>query len=179
MAQTLEAIKYDNGELYVLNQLLLPHVTHFDKVSTIQDGHAAIKEMKTRGAPAIAIVAALSLAVDLQSRSKQGEFDTPASAVEFVRTSLEYLKTSRPTAVNLFDAAGKLWRIVEQRAQTATTPLDIVNTYVSAAVTMLAEDVNDNKNIGAHGAKFILENSKNSHVSVLTHCNTGYAYSIS
>jgi methylthioribose-1-phosphate isomerase len=173
MAQTLEAIKYENGELYVLNQLLLPHVTHFDKVYTIQDGHAAIKEMKTRGAPAIAIVAALSLAVDLQSRSKLGEFDTPASAVEFIRSSLEYLKNSRPTAVNLFDAAGKLWRIVEQRATIAANSLDIVETYVTAAVTMLAEDVKDNRNIGAHGAKFILENSKASQVSVLTHCNTG------
>ncbi|CAO3690020.1 unnamed protein product [Umbelopsis vinacea] len=173
MAQTLEAIKYENGELYVLNQLLLPHVTHFDKVCTIQNGHAAIKEMKTRGAPAIAIVAALSLAVDLQSRSKLGEFDSSASAVEFIRSSLEYLKTSRPTAVNLFDAAGKLWRIVEQRAETATNSLDIVDSYVAAAVTMLSEDVKDNKNIGAHGAKFIMENAKGSQVSVLTHCNTG------
>jgi methylthioribose-1-phosphate isomerase len=129
--------------------------------------------MKTRGAPAIAIVAALSLAVDLQSRSKLGEFDTSASAVEFIRSSLEYLKTSRPTAVNLFDAAGKLWRIVEQRAETATNSLDIVDSYVAAAVTMLSEDVKDNKNIGAHGAKFIMENAKDSQVSVLTHCNTG------
>ncbi|KAG2182495.1 hypothetical protein INT43_007426 [Umbelopsis isabellina] len=173
MAQTLEAIKYSNGELYVLDQLQLPHLTHFDKVTTIQDGHAAIKEMKTRGAPAIAIVAALSLAVDLQNRYNLGEFDSTSSAVEFVRQSLEYLKTSRPTAVNLFDAAKKLWLIVEERAKIASSSLDIVDTYVKAAETMLEEDVKDNKNIGAHGAKFILENSKSSKVSVLTHCNTG------
>ncbi|KAJ2963406.1 hypothetical protein NQZ79_g1517 [Umbelopsis isabellina] len=173
MAQTLEAIKYSNGELYVLDQLQLPHLTHFDKVITVQDGHAAIKEMKTRGAPAIAIFAALSLAVDLQNRSNLGEFDSVASAVEFVRTSLEYLKTSRPTAVNLFDAAKKLWLIVEERAKIASNSLDIVDTYVKAAETMLEEDVKDNKNIGAHGAKFILDNSQSSKVSVLTHCNTG------
>lgn len=173
MAQTLEAIKYSNGELYVLDQLQLPHLTHFDKVTTIQDGHAAIKEMKTRGAPAIAIVAALSLAVDLQNRNNLGEFDSATTAAEFVRESLEYLKTSRPTAVNLFDAAKKLWLIVEERAKVASTSLDIVDTYVKAAETMLEEDVKDNKNIGAHGAKFILDNSDSSKVSVLTHCNTG------
>lgn len=61
----LEAIKYERGTLEVLDQLRLPHESHFDKVSTCSEAFDCIKSMRVRGAPAIAIVAALALAVEL------------------------------------------------------------------------------------------------------------------
>jgi methylthioribose-1-phosphate isomerase len=130
--------------------------------------------MKTRGAPAIAIVAALSLAVDVHARFENGEFETVDQVVKFLHESLEYLKTSRPTAVNLFDAAAKLWALIEATAKDAKEPATVVNAYLEAAEQMLVDDVKDNKNIGKYGAEYILENAKNKEsISVLTHCNTG------
>ncbi|KAG5854058.1 hypothetical protein ANANG_G00033490 [Anguilla anguilla] len=64
---TLEAIRYRPGSLQILNQLLLPHESVFDEIRSVQDGFEAIKSMKVRGAPAIAIVGCLSLAVELQA----------------------------------------------------------------------------------------------------------------
>ena len=61
-----------------------------------------------------AIVAALSLAVDLFDRHAQRQFQTASEVVRFVQASLEYLKTSRPTAVNLFDAAAILENFIEE-----------------------------------------------------------------
>ncbi|KAI8084963.1 S-methyl-5-thioribose-1-phosphate isomerase [Halteromyces radiatus] len=173
---TLEAIKYTPGHLEILDQLALPHETIYEQVKTIEDGHAAIKTMKTRGAPAIAIVAALSLAVDVSARHARGEFgQSAATAFTFLENSLEYLKTSRPTAVNLFDAANKLSAINQQAASIdSATASSVVQTYVQAAEQMLVDDVQDNKNIGKHGADFIIKNVKNNKdISVLTHCNTG------
>lgn len=130
--------------------------------------------MKTRGAPAIAIVAALSLAVDVNTRFESGEFKSVSDVVKFLHESLEYLKTSRPTAVNLFDAAAKLEIIIQSSAKNATEPITVVNAYLEAAEQMLIDDVKDNKNIGKYGAEYILENAKDkSNISVLTHCNTG------
>lgn len=130
--------------------------------------------MKTRGAPAIAIVAALSLAVDVHTRSQNGEFKTVDEVVQFLHESIEYLKTSRPTAVNLFDAAAKLWDVIQKTAATTQDPQVVVLAYIEAAEQMLVDDVKDNKNIGKFGADYIVEHAKQKdNISVLTHCNTG------
>jgi methylthioribose-1-phosphate isomerase len=67
MTQTLESIRYSRGTLEILDQLQLPFTTAYEKVKDTIDGHHVIKTMKTRGAPAIAITAALSLAVEVYS----------------------------------------------------------------------------------------------------------------
>ncbi|KAG0166673.1 S-methyl-5-thioribose-1-phosphate isomerase [Apophysomyces sp. BC1015] len=171
-AKTLEAVQYTRGSLRILDQLALPHETVFEPIHTIQEGHAAIKTMKTRGAPAIAIVAALSLAVDVTARADK--FESVEAVSTFLQESLEYLKTSRPTAVNLFDAAAKLREIILVSAANAQSPAVVIEAYVTAAEKMLVDDVQDNKNIGKYGAEFIVNNVKNSEkIGVLTHCNTG------
>ncbi|KAI8969824.1 S-methyl-5-thioribose-1-phosphate isomerase [Pilobolus umbonatus] len=173
-AKTLEAIQYKRGDLRILDQLLLPHESVYERVCDIQQGHHVIKAMKTRGAPAIAIVAALSLAVDIHHRYESGQFTSVTEVVQFIKNSLEYLKTSRPTAVNLFDAAGKLDTLIAQYSKTATDPSGVVMTFIEAAEQMLVDDVKDNKNIGKYGADYILQNVKDKdNISVLTHCNTG------
>ena len=62
---SLQAIKYANNQLQIIDQLQLPFVTEYIPIRSAQDGWHAIKEMRVRGAPAIAIVAILSLAVEL------------------------------------------------------------------------------------------------------------------
>ncbi|KAG9624279.1 Methylthioribose-1-phosphate isomerase, partial [Aureobasidium melanogenum] len=173
----LEAIKYSRGKLDILDQLQLPHTEVYDEVKSAQDAWHAIKEMRTRGAPAIAIVAALGLAVELELIAEKNELSNIAEEVElFIKEKLEYLVTSRPTAVNLADAARKLQKIVQSaaRAQDASGP-SVKDAYVKAAEQMLVDDVSDNKAIGEHGADWILKNAAGGkdQVSILTHCNTG------
>ena len=59
--------------------------------------------IQVRGAPAIAIVGCLSLAVELE----QKKFDSLVDLSAFVVDRLNYLVSSRPTAVNLADAAAR------------------------------------------------------------------------
>ena len=62
--------------------------------------------MNVRGAPLIADVAALGLAVDLLKH--RAGFSSAAQAVDFVKKSAAHLRTSRPTAVNLFIAMDEI-----------------------------------------------------------------------
>lgn len=166
----LEAIRYRDGQLQILNQLKLPHQEEYDHIRSAEDGWHAIKDMRTRGAPAIAIVAALALAVELQA----GNISSHAEEVgTFILEKLNYLVTSRPTAVNLADAARKLKHVTETaiRAHNSTGG-SVAAAYCSAAAQMLEDDVSDNENIGKHGAEWIAKQA-GSQVSVLTHCNTG------
>lgn len=177
----LEAIKYRRGSLQILDQLKLPHVEDYDNVESSQDAWHAIKEMRVRGAPAIAIVAALALAVELSVLQTNGKLSDSAEGIRiFVLEKLRYLVTSRPTAVNLADAVRKLERIVYSKSTIQDiTGRDVVDAYVEAAEKMLLDDVRDNKKIGMHGVEWILKNTeagkRNGRVSVLTHCNTGSA----
>ena len=171
----LQAIKYERGKLEILDQLRLPHEEVFVDIKLSSDAFKAIKTMQVRGAPAIAIVAALSVAVHISHEKLENASDESA---EFIRRQLTYLVTSRPTAVNLADAATKLTKIVDDVASQPNSTASIVNAaYTKAAEQMLLADVQDNENIGKHGAAWIRNNAdKNSidgKVSVITHCNTG------
>jgi methylthioribose-1-phosphate isomerase len=179
MSNVLKAIRYSNETkptLDILDQLLLPHKSEYISIKSSQDGWNAIKSMSTRGAPAIAIVAALSLSVELYNNPSIKE-DTASSTKDFIHERLTYLVTSRPTAVNLEDASKKLKILVDKEtSRPDSTKESVIKAYEKAAFTMLEDDVKDNEAIGKNGAEWILKNvtdSKQRKVNIITHCNTG------
>ena len=101
---TLEAIRYSRGSLQLLDQLQLPGATHFMAIADCEQCWTAIRDMNVRGAPAIAIAGALGLAVELWS--KKDSFADGAAVAAFVVERLDYLHTSRPTAVRAVRSAG-------------------------------------------------------------------------
>ncbi|KAL4789025.1 hypothetical protein BDV19DRAFT_40566 [Aspergillus venezuelensis] len=174
----LEAIRYNGGKLSIIDQLQLPFLESYIDIQTSEEGWQTIKKMQVRGAPAIAIVAALSLASELQQLLTQNKLPTNAEEVAvFIIERLTYLVTSRPTAVNLSDAARKLESIVSKSAQTSgATAQEVASTFIIAAEAMLIKDIEDNTAIGEHGARWISTKAlpeQQSKAIVLTHCNTG------
>lgn len=183
----LQAIKYtpaSNGRparLEILDQLLLPHTSTYFDIASCEDGFDSIKQMKVRGAPAIAIVAALALAAELSQANYTSQ--SAETTKTHIIDRLHYLKQSRPTAVNLSDAVRKLSKITTDAALTRdASSQTVVEAFISAAERMLVDDVSDNKAIGAHGAEWILANTKAGQlkkssepheIKILTICNTG------
>jgi methylthioribose-1-phosphate isomerase len=166
---TLQAIQYTRGSLKILNQLELPHSSTYVPIKDCEDAYDAIKSMVVRGAPAIAIVAALALAVELENSNSRAL--PVVEARDIISEQLDYLVTSRPTAVNLSDAATKLKAVVADITKDGN---QVVECYIQAAEKMVVDDVVDNKNIGDFGAQWILDNAGGEQkVAVLTHCNTG------
>ncbi|KAK2645196.1 hypothetical protein Ddye_020391 [Dipteronia dyeriana] len=169
---SLQAICYKRGSLQLLNQRKLPLETTYLDILNAKDGWLAIRDMVVRGAPAIAIAAALSLAVEVFNLDAFN--GTSFDAASFLGDKLEYLVSSRPTAVNLSDAATKLKEIITKAVSTASEPNTVFQAYIEAAEIMLEDDVASNRAIGSYGAKFLQHQLKHTRrLSVLTHCNTG------
>ncbi|KAJ5774652.1 Initiation factor 2B alpha/beta/delta [Penicillium paradoxum] len=174
----LQAIKYSKGNLEILDQLQLPFVETYIPIRTTEDAWHAIKDMKVRGAPAIAIVAMLALASELTSAMESGNLpQSSESACQYISDKLAYLVTSRPTAVNLADAARKLEAVVTNRTQApGSQGPEVAAAFIQAAEDMMGSDLQDNQRIGHHGAEWIATHAAKpgkSEVAVLTHCNTG------
>ncbi|KAJ5974021.1 Methylthioribose-1-phosphate isomerase [Penicillium waksmanii] len=174
----LQAIKYNQGHLEILDQLQLPFVEKYIPIQNSEDGWEAIKSMKVRGAPAIAIVAMLALCSELYALGTAGNIPTaPADAQDYINKKLAYLLTSRPTAVNLSDAARKLEVLTaEAAARPGSTGQDVTKAFIGAAEEMLGKDLQDNQQIGYNGAEWIMKHAAKPdipNVAVLTHCNTG------
>lgn len=178
----LEAIRYERGNLKILDQLKLPYEEVFLNITGPEDAWTAIKKMQVRGAPAIAIVAALSLAVwgaqHLQDAATKSSLGSQIIVAKTLSQYLTYLVTSRPTAVNLADAASKLDAVITAAVvEPGATALKVIEAYIEAAEQMLVDDVHDNENIGRFGGEWLLANTEAAQmgekVSILTHCNTG------
>ncbi|KAI0482697.1 methylthioribose-1-phosphate isomerase [Xylariaceae sp. FL0804] len=193
----LQAIRYSRGRLEVLDQLRLPHEQHYDLVSTSEEAYDCIKSMRVRGAPAIAIVAALAHAVELHNGSCGAS--TPEETISYIDGRLAYLKQSRPTAVDLTNAIDQLGAVVRAVDVSGGTAAGgggggegardaIVAAYIAAAEEIFRKDRETNLLIGEHGVAWLLENAagggggggdeeeekkKKKTISLLTHCNTG------
>ena len=89
----LQAIQYERGSLRLLDQRKLPHETTLIPVNDPESGWHAIKDMAVRGAPAIAVSAALCLAVDLAKKGSGKQFPGPHEAEAYIDDRLKYLVT--------------------------------------------------------------------------------------
>lgn len=168
----LEAVKYQRGKLEVLDQLRLPHEFHYDLVSTRQEAFDSIATMRVRGAPAIGIVASLGLAVELHNNPIAAASEP--ELITRIDEALDYLKESRPTAVDLSNAIAQLKAIIrtaEGNGQSA-----IVESFIGEAERIFKQDLQNNLSIGDFGTQWLQSQASASaeqKISVLTHCNTG------
>lgn len=168
---TLQAIKWENGKLEILDQILLPAMSRYISVRGVEDGWKVINNMQVRGAPAIAIVGCLSLATEI----KNEKYIDKKNLRQDVEGKLNYLVSARPTAVNMKIAADELIQLANKLSKDETVNvIEMQERFIKAIEAMLEKDIADNKAIGDYGAQEILKNvSGDNFVRILTHCNTG------
>ena len=172
---SLEAIRFEPGKLLLLNQLKLPLEEVYEDCSTPEKGFDAIRTMMVRGAPAIALAAALSVAAHLRN-VPDSSFKDAVDRVAQTKRWLVFLNDSRPTAVNLFEATKKLCEFCDkwiEKNEKAGTQMQFVQDFEQKCSALLEADVQDNRNIGEAGAQHILSLFPGRSVQMLTHCNTG------
>jgi methylthioribose-1-phosphate isomerase len=93
---------------------------------------------------------------------------------------LDYLKESRPTAVDLTNAIDQLKLTIRTAAATVNKGEDggeiIIQAYIEEAEKIFKKDLQNNIAIGEFGSNWLSETagaSGGKPISVLTHCNTG------
>src|SRR5262249_33482728 len=101
--QTLAWIGSVDGYLRLLDQTRLPTEVVYQDCRTVEEVWEAIRSLRVRGAPAIGIAAAYGLVLGMQ-RFPGGSYDHRLKEVS------DYLRGSRPTAVNLAWALDRLQR---------------------------------------------------------------------
>lgn len=156
-----ESVGFDtaNNKAVFIDQTLLP--TEYKEVFTddFDEIFDAVKMLKVRGAPAIGVFTAISLAV-LMNKSRA---DTYENLFAELKDYAEKLILCRPTAVNLKWATEEMLRTAKN-----STAENFKEMLINQALKMIADDIAVCRKIGEYGAE-ILENCS----SVLTHCNAG------
>ena len=92
------------GQLWLIDQTLLPLEVREIACRTVQAVWDAIKRLAVRGAPAIGVSAAYGVVLGLQAASPP----SPAGWLAAAEAAADHLATSRPTAVNLFWALNRM-----------------------------------------------------------------------
>lgn len=168
----LQSVKYVDGKLSVIDQLKLPGELVYVDVTSQEDAWDVIRKMQVRGAPLIGMVAALGLAVDVNSKRNE-VFSTPSDIVEYILKSTAYLRTSRPTAAPLFIVMDKLDKMAKDALKNGKSVNEIVDMLCICCAQMLQEDVDCNKAMGDYGVDYITTIVQRKKLRVLTICNTG------
>jgi methylthioribose-1-phosphate isomerase len=159
---TLEWIGDENGRLRLIDQTLLPVECRQIECRTVECVWEAIRALRVRGAPAIGVAAAYGVVLGLQ---EAGVSSRRQSDVR-LRSVMEYLATSRPTAVNLFWALERLRRVAADRPDLDARQLRA--RLLDEAREIEREDRDMCAAIGRHGAELLADG-----MGVLTHCNAG------
>ena len=159
---TIEWVGGLSGHVRLIDQTLLPCELKYLRCEDAGSVWHAIKRLAVRGAPAIGIAGAFGAVLGVRGSSA-------ATFEEFqkeLRRVTDYLGSSRPTAVNLFWALGRMRAVARKNA---LLPIPkIKELLLEEALAIIAEDKAVCRQIGMHGAALIDDG-----FSILTHCNAG------
>lgn len=144
------ALRYENGELHVLDQRKLPGEEHWHSCKDENDLIALIQGLAIRGAPLLGIAAAIWV----------GHCATRGDNNEKLTNTIALLRKSRPTAVNLMNYLDRLQQLVDSGADSLSLADEVA--------AIFAEDVALCAAMSEHGAALIDHGDR-----ILTHCNTG------
>ena len=157
------AIEFKAGKLKVVDQTKLPTVYEVIEITTLKQSFDAIRALVVRGAPLIGVFAAYAVWIGLKDEQEKDA----AKFLQKAEDVVAYLKTSRPTAVNLFWALERMRNMI---AVCGTMPVAKLKARILAEARAIdAEDKELCARIGEHGAKLVKDGAR-----ILTHCNAGY-----
>lgn len=156
----MRTIKWVDNKVVLIDQNALPLELKEITLSSYQEVAEAIKEMKVRGAPAIGVAAAMGLAL----AAINSKATTVKALLEDIKQASQVLRSTRPTAINLFWAIERILDVAS-KGQSVT---EIKKIILDEAKKMADEDIEVNRNIGKHGHIVISDGD-----TVLTHCNAG------
>jgi methylthioribose-1-phosphate isomerase len=155
----------DAPRVVLIDQKVLPGTFTTVDAASVAAVSGFIRDMTVRGAPAIGAAGAFGLALAAAASAAA----TPAALLEDLRAAKAVLDASRPTAVNLAWATGRLLDIAAAYAARAGMTARALSAAVEAEARALAEeDVATNRALAAHGAALVPQGA-----NVLHHCNTG------
>jgi len=160
----IDTVDLDEGRkaLKIIDQTLLPGELKILYLTAQDEIYEAIRQLKVRGAPAIGVAAAIGIylaALEINA-------DTYEDFYKHFKKAKNFLASSRPTAVNLFWALGRMEKTVLNNP--GTSPAKLKAFLHDEALRIRDEDIQACKSIGEYGLELIKDGD-----CILTHCNAG------
>lgn len=147
-------------EIAYIEQTLLPGTFEMQSARTIPDLADAIRRLGIRGAPALGCAGACGVALSALV-SREPSFPGFLSGV---KKDASLLRSTRPTAVNLFYGINRVLAAVES----AQCVQEAQERAVREAEAVIEDDRRTCHAIGNHGLAIVPEGAR-----ILTHCNAG------
>lgn len=158
----MKPLEFKDGVLELIDQTKLPREYIIVKCITYQDVAVAIKDMIVRGAPAIGVTAAYGAAIGAAAVNT----DSKELFFKEFEEICRHLRSTRPTAVNLFWAINRIRDTALANKEKSVS--EIKQLIITEACKMDKEDIETNMALGSNGNELIKANS-----TILTHCNAG------
>ena len=150
----------------LLDQTRLPVEEVWLDLRSPEEVAEAIRKLRVRGAPAIGIAAAYGVVLALREDGQSSDGSDEGAPSRAAMAAVELLKTTRPTAVNLFYTLNRMARVIESHAHAGRSELK--ERLLEEAHAIFQEDLEAGKLLGTHGLSLLRKN-----MTVLTHCHTG------
>lgn len=160
----IKTIEWLGESVKMIDQTKIPYSFETIELTRCEEVAEAIKVMIVRGAPAIGIAGAHGVtlaAIELAKKEKDKK-----TFLSKLKERAEFLKSTRPTAVNLMWAVDKQVEAAENYG--GDDICGIVEALKINGVVLENQDIEINKKIGDFGAAIIPEGA-----TILTHCNAG------
>jgi len=151
---------WDRG-LFIIDQTELPEKEIVLKLDKVKKVYEAIKNLKIRGAPLIGCIAAYGVVVSFI----ENENLPFCKLKDKIKKDIEKLKSSRPTAYNLFYALRRMEKIIDNFG---ISKKKLKQNLLKEAEKIYKEDLIACYKIGEYGEKIIKDG-----MGILTHCNAG------
>lgn len=153
----------DTDGVIILDQTLLPEEEKYVTLMTVEELHEAICKLRVRGAPAIGVAAAYGICVCARRIDTD---DRGVFAAEFSRINA-YIASSRPTAVNLTAALGRMERVLS--GYPSASVREWKELLYKEAIAIREEDAAACRRIGENCLALLRPG-----MGILTHCNAGH-----
>ena len=158
----LKPLEWIHGKIRFLDQTKLPLEEVFLQTDDVAVIAEAIKRLAIRGAPLIGIAAAYGVAL-ASIQSKKTEINEVRS---YLKSTIDILASTRPTAVNLFWALERQRRILD--AWQTNSVAELQTRLIDEALFIHQEDFDRCERISSFGVELLPKSC-----SILTHCNAG------
>lgn len=157
------------GTLILLDQTALPSATRYLNITNTGQLYDAIHRLAVRGAPAIGVAGGYGVVIALREFYTKTDVTETALLAALDRDA-KYLKSSRPTAVNLAWGVDRVAAVVRATIARGAGVRAAMDAALAEAQAIEREDRDCCARIGRFGADLLnLQNGD----CVYTHCNAG------
>ncbi|MGZ7113000.1 MAG: S-methyl-5-thioribose-1-phosphate isomerase [Halobacteriota archaeon] len=159
-SMTKATISWDKDSILLVDQTKLPAKYKLIRIKNVKELGKAIRELKIRGAPALAAAGAYGMAL----AANQIVASDIVTYKNKVRKEAKAILETRPTAINLFYGVERVLKVIEpcidiEEAQSVA---------LTEAIRVADEDIITNKALGTIGASLLKDGDV-----VMTYCNAG------